>query len=263
VVAIRDDHEALLGAALVLSDVTKFHLLDQLKSDMVSTVSHELKTPLTSVQMAIHLLLEEAVGPLNAKQIELLLAARQDSDRLLAMVNDMLDLTRIEQGRLRLELVPVRPNELMAQAAERFEARARDAGIAIRTSGEIDLPPVMADHERIGHVFDNLINNALQHTDRGGSISLAAQKHDGMIRFTIEDNGEGIASEHLPRIFEKFYRVSSARHPGGAGGAGLGLAIAHEIVAGHAGQIQVTSRLGAGTTFAFTLPMAPQKDGPK
>ena len=104
VLAIRGDDDELLGAAVVLADVTKFRLVDQLKSDMVSTVSHELKTPLTSVQMAIHLLLEEVVGPLTPKQVELLLAARQDSDRLLAMVNDLLDLTRIEQGRVRLDL---------------------------------------------------------------------------------------------------------------------------------------------------------------
>src|SRR5213079_1914419 len=120
--------DELIGAAVVLLDVTRFHRLDRLKSDMVSTVSHELKTPLTSVQMAVHLLLEEVVGPLTPKQVELLLAARQDSDRLLAMVNDLLDLTRIEQGRLRLDVQPVAPAELAAEAAERFKTRARDVG---------------------------------------------------------------------------------------------------------------------------------------
>ncbi len=109
--------------------MTRFRLLDQLKSDMVSTVSHELKTPLTGVQMTVHLLLEEVVGPLNSKQIELLLAARQDSDRLLAMINDLLDLTRIEQGRVRLDRQPAAPADLVAEAIERFESRARDGGI--------------------------------------------------------------------------------------------------------------------------------------
>ena len=107
VVAIRTEHNELIGAAVALADVTKFHLLDRLKSDMVATVSHELKTPLTSVQMAIHLLLEEVVGPLTPKQVELLLAARQDADRILTMINDLLDLTRIEQGRVRLDLEPI------------------------------------------------------------------------------------------------------------------------------------------------------------
>ena len=122
VVAIRGQ-DGLLGAAVVLSDVTKFRLVDQLKSDMVSTVSHELKTPLTGMQMAVHLLLEEAVGPLNAKQTELLLAARQDSDRLLAMINDLLDLTRIEQGRLTLDLTPVAPGTLIQDVIQRFQSK--------------------------------------------------------------------------------------------------------------------------------------------
>jgi len=121
VLSIQDERGGMLGAAVVLQDVTKFRLVDQLKSDMVSTVSHELKTPLTSIQMAVHLLLEEGVGPLSSKQIELLLAARQDSDRLLAMVNDLLDLTRIEQGRVRLDLRPVPVSELAQQARDRFE----------------------------------------------------------------------------------------------------------------------------------------------
>ena len=125
VLAIRDEGQGLLGAAVVLTDVTRFRLLDQLKSDMVSTVSHELKTPLTGVQMTVHLLLEEVVGPLNAKQVELLLAARQDSDRLLAMINDLLDLTRIEQGRVRLDREP--------RGARRPDRRG---GRAVRVEGE-------------------------------------------------------------------------------------------------------------------------------
>ena len=151
VLAIRDEAQGLLGAAVVLTDVTRFRLLDQLKSDMVSTVSHELKTPLTGVQMAVHLLLEEVVGPLNPKQIELLLAARQDSDRLLAMINDLLDLTRIEQGRVRLDRQPVGPGR-----------PGRRGGRAVRVAGQgrrgrartgavgFGLPPVSVDRERVG-----------------------------------------------------------------------------------------------------------------
>ncbi len=132
VLSIRDSDDGTLGAALVLSDVTKFRLVDQLKSDMVATVSHELKTPLTGVQMAVHLLLEEVVGPLSAKQTELLLAARQDSDRLLAMVNDLLDLTRIEQGRVRLDLSPNAPADLVSGAIDRFGVTRADAGIRMK-----------------------------------------------------------------------------------------------------------------------------------
>jgi signal transduction histidine kinase len=253
VLAIRDSSEGMLGAAVVLTDVTRFRLMDQLKSDMVSTVSHELKTPLTSIQMAVHLLLEEIVGPLTAKQAELLLAARQDSDRLLTMVNDLLDLARIEQGRVRLDLRPVVTGELIGEAAARFEEKARDSGVELQASVPAGLPPVLADRERIDHVFDNLIGNALAHTPRGGRVRVTAEAVDHAVRFAVEDTGEGIAEEHLPRIFERFYRVPGSRAPHGAG---LGLAIAREIVDAHGGQITVRSRPGEGSTFAFTVPIS-------
>jgi signal transduction histidine kinase len=251
VLAIRSD-DGLLGAAIVLQDVTKFRLVDQLKSDMVSTVSHELKTPLTSVQMAIHLLLEEAVGPLTPKQIELLLAARQDSDRLLGMVNDLLDLTRIEQGQVQLDLRPAAPADLVGDAVARFEGRAHDAGIELKANVEFGLPPVRVDRERIGHVFDNLIGNALNHVERGGSIVLSAEVEGDAIQIAVADTGEGIPPKYQERIFEKFYRVPGSRSKGGAG---LGLAIAREIVAAHGGEIGVTSRPGKGATFTFRLPI--------
>jgi len=260
ILGIRGDDGSLLGAAAVLTDVTRFRLMDQLKSDMVSTVSHELKTPLTGLQMAVHLLLEEVVGPLNPKQVELLLAARQDSDRLLSMVNDLLDLTRIEQGRVALDLETVAPEELAREAAERFESPARDAGVSLRVEARAGLPGVRVDRERVGHVFDNLVGNALAHTGRGGSVTVTADAGSdsdadsdsaGSVRFQVADTGRGIAPEHLPHVFEKFYRVPGSETKGGAG---LGLAIAREIVSAHGGQIVATSRPGEGTVFAFTMP---------
>ena len=255
VLAIRGDDASPLGAAVVLTDVTRFRLVDQLKSDMVSTVSHELKTPLTGVQMAVHLLLEEIVGPLNPKQVELLMAARQDSDRLLGIVNDLLDLTRIEQGRVALDLRAVAPAELVGEAVERFEARAHDAGLTLKSGATAGLPAVGADRERVGHIFDNLLGNALAHTPRGGRVSVAAEPDgDGFVRFRVGDTGEGIPPEHLSQIFEKFYRVPGSETKGGAG---LGLAIAREIVAAHGGQMEVRSVPGEGSEFTFTLPAAP------
>ncbi|HWE37059.1 MAG TPA: ATP-binding protein [Isosphaeraceae bacterium] len=260
VLAIRDEQGGMIGAAVVLNDVTRFRILDQLKSDMVATVSHELKTPLTSIQMAVHLLLEEVVGPLSPKQLDLLLAARQDSDRLLAMVNDLLDLTRIEQGSVRLDLKPVAAAELVAEAVDRFADRAHDLGIALEDRAERGLPEVLVDRDRITHVFDNLIENALAHTERGGSVrvGVGAAAGVGALRFTVADDGEGIAAEHLTRIFDRFYRVPGSRS---ARGAGLGLAIAREVVLAHGGQIDVASAPGAGTTFTITLPAAPSGDG--
>ncbi len=253
VVAIRSERDELIGAAVALADVTRFHLLDRLKSDMVATVSHELKTPLTSVQMAIHLLLEEVVGPLTPKQVELLLAARQDADRILTMINDLLDLTRIEQGRVRLDLEPVPGAELVDEAVARFQHEAQARGITLSADVEGLNPMVMVDRDRIEHVFDNLIVNAIQHTSNGGSVQVKAIAEDQHSRFVVEDTGEGIPPEHLPRLFDKFYRVPTARH---SGGAGLGLAIVREIITAHGGEISVESKLGKGTRFTFILPAA-------
>ena len=240
-----------MGAAVVLHDVTRFRLVDQLKSDMVSTVSHELKTPLTSIQMAVYLLLEEAVGTLNTKQIELLLAARQDSDRLLSMVNDLLDLARIEQGRVQLDLEPVAPADLVGEAVERLASKAKDHGVELTASVEFGMPPVRVDRERVAHIFDNLIGNAVAHTDRGCIIRVEAKSEPGLVRFAIQDNGEGIAAEYLPRLFERFFRVPGSR---AKRGAGLGLAITKEIVESHGGTIDVRSQPGQGSTFTFSLP---------
>ncbi len=258
VLAIRDEVEGTLGAAVVMIDVTRFRLLDELKSDMVSTVGHELKTPLTSILMAVHLLLEETVGSLAPKQVELLLAARHDSERLLAMVDDLLDLTRIEQERSTAIARGVHPGILISKAIERSESRARDVGVTLEAEIPGDIPDVLADPDRVGHVFDNLIGNALDHTDRGGRVRVNAEQiHENFIRFCVQDDGEGIASEHLPRIFDKFYRVPGRSE---RTGDGLGLAIARRIVEEHGGTIAVESKLGRGATFSFTLPVDAPRD---
>jgi signal transduction histidine kinase len=176
------------------------------------------------------------------------------------MVNDLLDLTRIEQGRVRLDLRPMASADLIAEAIRRFAAKARDAGIQLEAEDVSGLPPVRVDRERVGHVFDNLIGNALDHTDRGGSIRLSAEAEDGFVRFAVADTGEGIPPESLPQIFEKFYRVPGSRS---RGGAGLGLAITREIITAHGGLIDVASRPGEGATFTFRLPVAPGRDGAK
>ncbi len=254
VLAIRDDGQGLLGAAIVLTDVTRFRLLDQLKSDMVSTVSHELKTPLTGVQMTVHLLLEEIVGPLNSKQVELLLAARQDSDRLLSMINDLLDLTRIEQGRVRLDREPAAPADLIGEAVERFDSKARDRGVSLKGEVAFGLPPVSVEPRAGGACVRQPRRQRPVAHPRGGSVRLSSRANpDGSIAFEVEDSGDGIAPEHLARIFEKFYRVPGSKS---SGGAGLGLAIAREIVEAHGGRIDAESEQGRGTTFAFTLPTA-------
>lgn len=251
ILPIRDPYGHTLGAAVLLQDVTRFRLLDQIKSDLVATASHELKTPLTSIRLAHHLLLEEAVGPLTSKQTELLLDARDNTERLLAVVNNLLDLTRLEHGRGYLDMKPIPPAEVLRSAAETIKHRAEDKGIAMVLNVPDDLPRVTVDAQRLGHALGNLLDNALTYTDRGGKITLSAALLNEQIELAVADTGVGISPEHLPHIFDRFSRI-----PGQSRGAGtgLGLAIVREIVIAHGGSVTCESEVGKGTTFRIRLP---------
>jgi signal transduction histidine kinase/HAMP domain-containing protein len=251
VLPIRDPYGNTLGAAVLLVDVTRYRLLDQVKSDLVATVSHELKTPLTTVRLAIHLLLEETIGPLTPKQMELLLDARDNAERLLGMVNNLLDLTRLEEGRRQLNLQPHAPRELLTAAADAIRPRAEAKDIRIELDAPPELPTVSVDAHQMSHALDNLLDNALTHTERGGQITLTAASVDNRIVLTVADTGQGIAPEHLLHLFERFYRI-----PGQTveSGTGLGLAIVREIVLAHGGTITCDSTPGSGTVFRIELP---------
>jgi NtrC-family two-component system sensor histidine kinase KinB len=249
-VPIMDGEKQLLGVTVVLADVTNLRRLDEMKSGMLSLVSHELKTPLTSVRMGIHLLLEEQVGALNNKQTELLLAARDESDRLQTIIDDLLDMARLEAGGVQLDLQAESAERLVSDAISRLESAFHDKGVELRMEIPTELPPVMADPARIEYVFANLLTNALKFTSPGGLVRIWAKSEDERVRFIVEDSGIGIPPEFLGRVFDRFFRVPRNRQPSGAG---LGLAIAKEIVEAHGGQISVESEEGKGSRFTFTL----------
>jgi len=255
ILTIRDPLGNALGAAVVLQDVSRLRLLDQVKSNLVATASHELKTPLTSVRLAVHLLLEETVGPLTPKQTELLLDARENSERLLAMVNNLLDLARLEQGSRQLEVKHESPQALLQAAADAAGPRAEDKGVEIALDVSPGLPNVAVDASRLGHALRNLLDNALTYTDRGGRITLAASADADAVTLSVADTGIGIAPEHLPHVFEKFFRVPGQSR---GTGTGLGLAIVNEIVTAHGGTILCESEPGKGTVFRMRIPNSPR-----
>jgi signal transduction histidine kinase len=253
ILPIRDSDGATLGAAVLLEDVTRFRLMDDMKTNLVATVSHELKTPLTSIRLVLHLLLEENLGALTPKQLELLIDARDNAERLLVMINNLLDLARLEQGKIQLHLRPERPASLLRSAAESFQPRAADQGVQLSIEAPDDLPPVAVDADQFQHALQNLLDNALTHTPQGGRITLAAeQQAESQVAFSVSDTGSGIPAQFLPYVFERYFRVpGETAH----GGSGLGLAIVREIVTAHGGSVQCQSIPGEKTAFNMSLPV--------
>jgi signal transduction histidine kinase len=253
---VYEPQRGIVGATAILQDVTRPRRFDELKNDLVATVAHEFRTPLTSLRMAIHLCLEQVVGPVTEKQADLLHAAREDCERLQAMVDDLLDLSRIEAGRVEMHPHPTSAAALVEAAIEAHQAAAEERGLQLRATAPLPDGEVMADPERIALVFANLVTNAIRYTPRNGEIWVRTQQANGSVRFEVTDTGIGIPKEYQAHLFEKFFRVPGAP----VGGAGLGLSIAKEIVQGHGGDIGVKSEAGQGSTFWFTLPVAIARD---
>lgn len=242
---------AIAGTTIVLQDVTRLQRFDELKNDMVATVAHEFRTPLTSLQMAIHLCAEQVVGPLTEKQADLLHAAREDCDRLQSIVEDLLDLSRIQSGRVVLHREPLDVEALVTKGIEAHQSLAAERHVTLRSEALPGTGHVLADAERIQLVFSNLLANAIRHSPEQGTVAIRVQVAGEQARFEVEDAGPGIPREYQQVIFDKFFRT-----PGAASGtAGLGLFIAREIVVAHGGDIGVSSEPGHGSRFWFTLPL--------
>jgi len=250
------------GVVAVLRDLTETERVEKTRRDFIANVSHELRTPLTSIQGYSETLLDslpENSGPTR----EFLEIIRKNAARMARLTEDLLTLARVESGETRFETEPVPPVELLHDAEESFREIARTQGVDLQIissngkgSGSVDsLPLVRADREAIHQVFSNLIDNAMKYGRTGGRIVLGARTAQRGIEFFVEDFGAGISSEHLPRLFERFYRVDKARSRE-SGGTGLGLAIAKHITRAHGGSIRAESELGHGSTFVFTLPLA-------
>ncbi len=251
VLAMRNETGSPVGVVVVLQDVTRFRVADDVKTDLIATVSHELKTPLTSMQMAVYLLLEEKVGPLNPKQTELLLAARNNSDRLFEMIEDLLDLARFEGGAALLDKKRTGAQQLVDEVVDREKELVVSRGLELKVETEPHLPNIEISRPRINQVFANFISNAVKYSPAGSVITLLAKREDAKnVRFSVKDEGPGIPKELRRRIFDKFFRIAES----GDEGAGLGLGIAREIVLAHGGNIGVESEEGKGSEFFFTIP---------
>ena len=214
----------------------------------IADLSHELRTPLTSIRGFVEALRDGTVTD-PARRESSLEVIQDETRRMLRMIEQLLDLSRLEAGQYRLERSPIELEELFAHVESMFESRARDAGVGLRAEIAVGTTSVEADFDRLVQVLNNLVDNALRHTTEGETV-ISATESNGGIEIVVRDTGEGIAAEHLDHLFDRFWQPESRSGPG----AGLGLAISREIIRAHGGSIQAASEIGVGTTITFWLP---------
>lgn len=251
---IYNSEDRLYGVVTLLQDVTQFKELDRMKSDFIATLSHEFRTPVTSINMSVDLLNQEVLGSLNEKQKELVNSAKEDCFRLTKLARELLQLSKLESGRVQLK-----NEELNIRSVAEFSLRPlvlqfQEKGVLMENHIPADLPTILADEQQISWVISNLVTNALKYTGGGGRVVLSASKQADAIVVSVEDTGQGIAEEHQEKIFDKFVQVKRVADTT-PGSVGLGLAIAKEIVEAYGGRIWVKSQVGKGSTFSFTLPL--------
>jgi two-component system, NtrC family, sensor histidine kinase KinB len=239
------------GMVIVLKNITRFLEQDEAKTNFMATISHELKTPISSLRLNLRLLDDPRIGALNDEQKEIVRALKLETGNMLTITSELLDLAQVETGNIVLNLRMVKPIELLEYVKESSASHARKKDIQLNYEAPPELPPVYADPEKTVWVLMNLINNAIQYSNTGSMIRVRAERNYDEIIFMVEDFGTGIENRHLELIFEKFYRVpGSAPH-----GTGLGLSISKEFIIKQKGKIWAESEPGAGSRFFFSLPV--------
>jgi NtrC-family two-component system sensor histidine kinase KinB len=255
---MQDADARLVGAVTLLEDITHLSEVSRLKSEFIAAASHELRTPLTSVQMGIHLLLEDTTGTLDERQKDILQVCREDTARLDRLMRELLDLSKLESGAVTPVFAPIRPSTLVAGAVDPLRLQIETRGLHLVVDVPPDLPHVSVDRLQIERVIANLITNAMRATASDGSITVAAVRRGNEVAISVTDTGTGIPRDYLSKIFDPFVQVPH----GSGGGAGLGLTISRRIVESHGGQLTVQSEPGRGSTFAFTVPLAGERQSP-
>ena len=241
------------GSVTVLEDITAFKQLDRMKSDFVSMVAHELRSPLVSIRQQNNVLIEGLAGPLEKKQEDFIAKGSRKIDSLLELINDLLDMAKIEAGKAVQHQVPTDIGTIIEETVALMESRAHEQKVELTYSCE-NLKPVQADPKNIEEIFNNLITNAINYSPDGGRVAIWARGLGETVEIKVTDNGVGIPEEELSKIFDKFYRVKSPKTRQ-VMGTGLGLAIVKAVVEAHRGTIDVESRVDKGTTFRILLPV--------
>jgi two-component system, NtrC family, sensor histidine kinase KinB len=244
---------SIFGRALMLIDVTRFRWLDEMKSDTLATLSHEIKTPLTGIRLVLHLLLDKRMGALSESQKELVTTARDDCERLLRTLKSLLDLAQMESGKAQLNFQPVSPAKIVEETCTNFRDLGEAAALELKMDLGPGLPNVAVDPDRVGLILSNFVSNALKYSFRDSQIIIRARLwNQGFVRFSVINHGPGLSEIEQSKVFDKFYRSEKL----GGDGAGLGLSIARQIVQAHEGRIGVFSVVDETTEFYCDLPVA-------
>jgi NtrC-family two-component system sensor histidine kinase KinB len=255
---IPSRHGGREGLVLVLQDVTQFRELDKAKSDFMATISHEFRTPLTSINIGVDILRQQLLGPLTNPQQELLESFKQDCTRLTKLVRELLQLSKLESGKLVHKEEQVDMQKLIESTVKPMHLQFQEKGIELIFNIDRHLPPLLSDEQHLSWVVSNLVNNALRHTQPGGKVEIIARTEGKSILFTVKDNGEGIPPEYIGKIFDKFVQVKGTLNAT-PGSVGLGLSIAKDIVEMYGGKIWVESEVHKGSTFSVRLPLAQEE----
>jgi NtrC-family two-component system sensor histidine kinase KinB len=249
-VEIRNQDD-LLGTMLVLKNITPYKELDVAKTNFMATISHELKTPLASSDFSLQLLANEKTGTLNEEQKSLIRQLRDDNRRLLKILGELLDLSQVETGKIRLQAVPVSVPELLQSVVQAVARAAQEKQIQIDITTEQDLPHILADSEKTGWVLINFLTNAIRYSPDRSTVIIHAEKEEGSVRISVRDQGPGIAPEYQSRIFDRFFRIPGTE----AAGNGLGLSISRELITAMNGEMGLDTSPGQGASFWITLPV--------
>ncbi|MBP7216487.1 MAG: PAS domain-containing protein [Candidatus Omnitrophica bacterium] len=254
---IESESGATVGMVSVLSDITKQRELEEMKTNFVTNVSHELRTPLVAIDKSISLILSKAAGPLSDNQEQFLTIAERNLKRLERLINDLLDLSKLEAGKMQVVSQSCSLEEIIKDSIASLESWAKTKSIALQFKIPEGFPSLQADPDRLAQVLNNLIGNAIKYTPSGGTVTVLATAHPERreVEVSVIDTGMGVAKENLAKIFDKFYQVSNRMSTDAIGGTGIGLSVVKEIVSLHGGKIWVESELGKGSKFIFTLPL--------
>jgi len=248
----------VLGTVTVFHDITSFKELDEMKNDFVHMVSHELRAPLAAIKQQHAVILDGLAGELTPKQSELLGRAQVKIQGLLDLINDLLDVAKMEAGRGQLEQVPLQLKEVLHEVVELMRARAEEQQVRLTLLVPEDFPPVLADRRSMEEIFTNLVSNAINYSPDGGRVTLSGTSHGDYLEVKVEDTGIGIEAEELNKIFDKFYRVKHHKTRQVIG-TGLGLSLVKGLVEAHRGTVEVESEAGRGTVFRVLLPTYPDE----